>query len=93
MRLLILALLASCAGAYWNDYMQQNTLQLDNLHDNRIQYKAVTNEIRDILLTQRATDDPIEFMALEQRFIDMVVLRDILKKDHFDLARNALKPL
>jgi len=99
MRLFFVVILASCAGAYWNDYTPPMSLRSvpDNrlwatITDNRIQHKAVNGEIQNIITTQRETEDPIEYMALEQQLIDLITLKDTLNHEHFDLVRKELRP-
>ena len=84
MRSFIFILLAMCVGAYWNDYMGYLT-------DNRLHHKTVKSEIQGIILAQRATQDPVEYMALEQQLIDLMAVKDALKHEHFDLVRSMLR--
>ena len=99
MRWFFVVILASCAGAYWNDYTPPTSLRSipDNrlwatITDNRIQRKAVKSQIQNIITTQRATEDPDESTALEQQLIDLIILKDTLNHEHFDLVRKELRP-
>ena len=85
MRSFIFILLAMCVGAYWNDY-------IGTITENRLQHKAIKSEIQGIILAQRATHDPVEYMALEQHLIDLIAVKDALKHEHFDLVGSMLRP-
>jgi hypothetical protein len=92
---LLLLVIPVCVGAYWNDYMASKPLRthetLSTIDDNRIQCKAINDEIQRIILLQRATDDPSEHWALEQRFMDLIKREDYLKRDQFNLMRTFVK--
>ena len=64
----------------------------DLIEENRLQCKHVKQDIVHIIDTQRATDDPDEYWALEQRFIDLIVLEETLKKRQVEMIREVMKP-
>ncbi len=90
--LLVGLLLVALTDAFWNDYMPTQMLRthetLTSIEDNRRLCKAVSTEIQNILLLQRATDDPSEYWAMEQRFMELIKTEDKLKKDIYDLTKK-----
>ena len=62
----------------------------DLIEENRLQCKHVKQAIVHLIDTQRTTDDPDEYWALEQRFIDLIVLEDTLKKRQVKMIREVM---
>ena len=61
------------------------------IENNREQCKLVKQAIVDIINTQRACEDSSEFFALEQRFADLIICEDRLKKQQADMITKAMK--
>ena len=61
------------------------------IENNREQCKHVKQAIVDIINTQRACEDSSEFFALEQRFADLIICEDRLKKQQADMITKAMK--
>lgn len=63
----------------------------DAIEDNKQRCETVRANIQDIIMTQRAASDSEEYWALEQRFIDLVMYEDKLRKEQVDLIMR-VKP-
>jgi hypothetical protein len=93
MRTVLLLVCVACVGAFWNDQMPMRLLRetTTSIDDNRLQLKSINNEIQQLLQLQRVnTHNPSEYWAIEQQFIELTKIKDILKNDMYDLARKAI---
>ena len=91
MRTVLLLVCVACVGAFWNDQMPMRLLRetTTSIDDNRLQMKSVNNEIQQLL--QRVnTYDPSEYWEMEQQFIELTKIKDMLKNDMYDLAKKAI---